>query len=296
MRLSKTLLQLTALLIPLTASAHWWESSFDLNLGYREDELSCLIDSYDPPGNLIFTDDLQITDIKVLEIGARGKCIACDTWLLKGHLFSGTIPHGSYLEVDKLPNGLKDTTKLRVHSGQTVDFSLGGGFLFPIFIGVRVGPTGGWSYNTQSVKMHGGGRVLNNLEYKNRWQGAWIGADALLTFCGFCVNAGYEYHNPHWSGYWLLKKGNQPCGSYSDVRKATKGYGNLVYFDASTTGLGFIRLDCQVKYQYWRMREGREHPKSASFTDVCLGKNTVDKIPRASWKSFEVTAGLGLEF
>lgn len=287
---------LFALLLPVAVSAQWWESSFDLDLGYREDSLTCLIEAYDPPGTLILSDDLHLSKLRILEIGTKGKCIACETWLLKAHLFSGFVPHGNYTDTVKIPNESDDVTKLRVCSGQTLDFSLGGGFLFPIFPGVRVGPTGGWSYNHQHLKMHSTRRKLNGLRYENRWQGAWIGVDSYLSFCGFGVNAGYEYHNPHWSGYWLLKGKNVSGGPYSDVRKSTKGYGNVVYFDASTTGFFCIKLNCQVKYQYWKMRDGREHPKSASFKSVGLGKNEVDKIPRATWQSFEVIVGLGLDF
>lgn len=296
MKCVKNFFFFAVMFFPMAVSAQWWESSFDLDVGYRKDTLSCLIEAYDSPGNLLLTDDLNINKIYVLEIGAKGKCIAWDKFLLKSFLYSGTTPRGNYNETVTDAFGARDNTKLKVDSGQTVDFSLGGGFLFPICLGVRIGPTGGWSYNHQHLKMHGGGKTLNGLKYKNRWQGAWIGVDSYLSFCGYHLNAGYEYHIPHWSAYWLLKKKNVYGGAFSDVRKSTKGYGNVVYLDFYSTNFFCIRIDCQVKYQYWKMRDGCEHPKSASFASVGLDKNEQDKIPKASWQSFELLVGLGLDF
>lgn len=282
-------------LLPAALSAQWWESSFDFDLGYREDSLTCLINAYDPPENFLFSDDLTIDDLRVYEIGAKGKCIACESLLFKGFLYMGRIERGNYKEVDDGVKGLQKTTKLKVVNGQTVDFSVGAGYLFPCFYCVRIGPTAGYSYNHQHVKMECAGKPLCGLKYKNRWQGAWVGVDGYFSFCGFGVNAGYEYHIPNWSGYWLIKK-NVQGGPYSDVRKATRGWGNVVYFDAYTVSFLCIKLNCQLKYQYWKMQDGCEHPKSTKFSSLGLGNNRVDKIPHATWQSFEVLFGLGLDF
>ncbi len=47
--------------------------------------------------------------------------------------------------------------------------------------------------------------ILDKLQYNSMWQGAFVGADAVLTFCDFGVHAGYEYHIPRWSAEWLLR-------------------------------------------------------------------------------------------
>lgn len=284
-----------AALLPMAAAAQWWESSFDLDVGYRQDELTCTIDAYNPADNFIYTDDLKLTNLHVYEAGAKGKCIAWDTWLLKSYLYSGFVPHGNYSDTVTLVNGSSSSQKLKVNTGQTVDFALGGGFLFPIYCGVRVGPTGGWSYHHQHIKMGCDRGKYRGLEYKNRWQGAWIGADTFLSFRGFGVNAGYEYHIPHWSGYWLIKKKFVPGGPFSDVRKSKRGWGNVVYFDASTVNFCCIRLNCQLKYQYWKMHDGCAHPKSKSFAAVGLAHQK-EKVRRATWQSFEALLGIGLEF
>lgn len=284
-----------AALLPMAASAQWWESSFDVDVGYRADSLACIIDAYNPPGDFEFTDDLQIKGLQVLEGGTKGKCIAWETFLLKGSLLAGGIQSGNYTNEITLADGSETRTKLKVQGGQTLDVSLGGGFLFPIGCYVRLGPTGGWSYNHQHVKMQGCAKPFRCLKYKNRWQGAWVGGDAYISLCGFSVNAGYEYHVPHWSGYWLIK-GKQPVdGYFSDVRKATCGWGNVAYFEVATTSVYCIRLNCQLKYQYWKMRDGCVHPKSRSFKSVGL-EGQEEKMRQATWQSFEILLGVGMEF
>lgn len=272
------------------------ERSFDADFGYRRDELTCLINHYSPPGTFVVSDDLKIKNIPVWEGGIKGKCIGWNSWLVKGSAYFGVVTGGDYTETIKPVVGNTTTLKLDVRHGRTVDFSVGGGYLFPICTGIRIGPTGGWSYNAQKLKMKSDIKVLDGLEYKNRWQGGWVGADALISFCGFGLHAGYEYHIPKWNGDWLLKGPDVFGGAFSDVRHSTNGYGNVAFIEASTVRFGSIRFNCQLKYQYWKMKDGREHPKNGSFASVGGTADEVDKIPRATWQSFEAIVGLGLDF
>ncbi len=272
------------------------QSTFDVDLGYRQDSLTCLINHYNPPGTFIVSDDLKIKKMQVWEAGIKGMCIARDTYMVKGFLYSGSIRHGDYTETVTGKSGNSSTLKFKVHRGQTVDFSVGSGLLLPLCAGIRVGPTLGWSYNAQKVKMKSDIKIFNGLEYNNRWQGAWLGADALISFCGFGLHAGYEYHIPEWNAQWLLKGKDIFGSAFSDVRHSNRGYGNVVFLDASTVRFGCMKFNCQLKYQYWKMRDGREHPKNGSFASVGSGANEVDKVRNATWQSFEVILGLGLAF
>ncbi len=282
-------------LLPLSAAAQWWESSFDFDIGYRRDQLTSFVDVYNPSDNFIYTDNLKLDNLQVYEIGAKGKCISYDVFLMKSYLYTGAIPRGHYADTITFVGQSPTTRKLHVTSGQTVDFALGGGFLFPLYCGVRIGPTGGWSYNHQHVKMDCQKGSYGGLEYKNRWQGAWIGVDAYLAFRRFGVNAGYEYHIPHWSGYWLMKKKYIYGGPFSDVRKSKRGWGNVVFFDVYTIDLCCVKFNCQLKYQYWKMHDGCVHPKSKSFKKVGH-PHQKEFLNTATWQSFEVLLGLGLDF
>lgn len=281
---------------PPCISSACYEGDFNLDFGYRRDNLQCILDHFDPPGFFLVSDDLKINKIQVQEIGVKGKVIANQCLMLKGYAFTGEIIKANYIETATGNTGLSSTTRMKSNGGQTLDCSIGAGILIPFFQGVRIGPTGGWSYNNQYVKIHkGDAAVLRGLQYNNRWQGAWAGADALLDFCGFGVHAGYEYHFPRWHAAWTLKGDDSP-GTYSDVRRSNKGYGNVAFFEAFTNWYECIRFNCQVKFQYWKMRDGSARPAFSNIADVGFGPNEVIKVSRSTWQSFEITAGLGYSF
>lgn len=274
----------------------WLEATFDADVGIRRDSLSCTINHFDPPGFFLSKDDLKINGIQVIEAGIKAKFIAWKAFMVRGSFYAGGISGGRYKETVLGNTGQSVTFKAKAHSGDTMDASIGGGILFPLTCGVRIGPTAGWSYNMQRVKMKSSNPIFNNLQYKNRWQGGWLGADALVTFCQFGLHAGYEYHNPNWHAAWLMNIPDAFQGAYSDVRHSKNGFGNVLFLEAYTVRLGCLRLNCQVKYQHWKMRSGRAHPKFASFAELGYGADEVDKIPRATWQSLEGIIGLGLDF
>lgn len=281
---------------PVMSTKSIYEGSFDLNFGYRRDKLNCVLDHFDPPGVFLVDDNLKINKIQIMEIGIKGKCIAKERFMIKGFANIGSVVKGNYVETATTNTGLTSTINLKVFGGDTVDYSIGAGYLYPLFNCLRIGPTGGWSYNTQYLKMKGGSiDALRGLQYSNRWQGAWVGADALLDFCAFGVHAGYEYHFPHWHAEWLLKGSDSP-GTYSDVRHSNNGYGNVAFLEAFLNGPGCFEFNCQFKYQYWKMRDGRAHPKFSNIADVGFGPDEVIKVSRSTWESLEVTAGLGFGF
>jgi hypothetical protein len=274
----------------------WLEATFDTDVGIRRDSLSCTINHFDPPGFFLSTDTLNIDGIQVIEAGIKAKAIAFKAFMVRGSFYAGGISGGRYKETVLGNTGQSVTFKAKARGGDTMDASIGGGILFPVACGVRVGPTAGWSYNSQRVKMKSSNPIFNKLQYKNRWQGGWLGADALVTFCKFGLHAGYEYHNPNWQAAWLMNIPDTVGGAFSDVRNSKNGFGNVVFLEAYTVRLGCLRLNCQVKYQHWKMRSGSSHPKFASFADLGYGADEVDKIPRATWQSLEAIIGLGLDF
>lgn len=280
------------ILLPWALSAQWWESSLSLEAGYRQDSLTCLIEGYDLPDTLLFKNNLNVENISVVEIGAKGRCIAWDSFLFKSSLYSGITPTGNYSDVRTFDfSDEKRSSKFKVQSGITVDFSVGTGFLFPFYCRkFRIGPTGGWSYNAQQLTIYNGCRKFDGLKYRNRWQGPWVGIDSYIALLGFHLDAGYEYHFPHWSAYRLLKRHHSYNNAYSDSRKSTRGYGNVAYFDFYTTQFLCIKLNCQLKYQYWKMTDGCERPKRGH-----LPYDEVHQIPHATWQSFEVLFGIGID-
>lgn len=272
------------------------KGSIDFDYGYRRDALSCINNIYNPADTYAATDRLDIKKLRIVEGGVKGQSLFRNAWFVKGFFYAGYVEKGDYEESVSAVDGTSSKIPLNVTGGNTVDFSVGGGYLFSLCDRLKIVPVAGWSYNRQHLRMKGKPAQLNGLTYTNRWQGAWVGGDLIADLSCFGIHAGYEYHFPRWHAEWLLKGKDVFGGAFSDVRHANKGYGNVAFLEAYTLNWGCVRFNCQVKWQYWKVKEGRLYPKHGSFASVGGGADEKDKISKATWRSFEGIIGAGLNF
>lgn len=280
------------------------DAEFDIYGGYRWDKISTTIQAFAPPGNFILQDTLDADNIHLWTIGIAGRELFYECLLVKGSAEWGKVCNGDYNETSFIPRGAESTTTAQVYSGNSQDFSLGGGIFLPVFCNeFSLGILGGWAHNTQRIKMRhaiSDGEpepVLNDLTYKMKWEGPWVGGEALYSHCGFDFDVGVEWHFPRWRANWKLAGPDIFDGPYSDTRWANNNnHGFVTFFNTSYPLLSCIDVGLYFKYQYWKAKHGKEKPQAGSFALVGLPANEVDKIPDASWQSYSVNLALGYEF
>ncbi len=278
-----------------------WDASFDVTTGYRQDRITTDVNIYDPPGTFIFSDGLLAKHIQIWEVGLNGRVTFCSDFFIKGFANFGKVHGGRYIETVEGTSENEFISKAHISGGETRDFSIGVGYLYPFYECFKAGVAGGWSYDHQRIKMKDAETdevddpVLDGLNYNNRWQGLWVGVEALYFWNCFEFNAGYEYHWPHWHAEWLLAGPAVQTTAFSDVRHAKEGSGNVVFIDVSYPFFCYGEVGLGFKYQYWKAKSGRLFPETVSFAELGF-PNEVDRIPSATWQSFEVQASLGLRF
>lgn len=292
-----------------------WNADLALTLGYRNDEIKTTIHAYDPPGTLILQDRLKVKNIDIYEIGLKANLAFCDPWrnewFIKGFADFGRPNKGHYREDVAFPIIVSTITKGHVNKGYSQDDSIGIGYFYSFgdcclndsFLnGFKVGPVVGYSYDFLKVrmgKMRTNGVVdpiLNHLSYDMRWQGPWLGCELEYAIDCFRMNLGYEFHWSNWRANWTLKGPDDPHNAFSDKRKSSHAYGNLVFLDGAYTFCNCWELGLGLKYQQWKAGKGRERPRAGSFADVGLSDTEVDKVPKATWRSFQVQLAIGYHF
>lgn len=288
---------LCSLISPLKACE--WE--FDALIGYRYDKVTTQIKVYDPEDVFILKDDLHAKNIRIYEAGLKGRVTYCH-WVLKGFGTIGKVTHGDYHERVESQLGDVFKTKASIYKGTTRDASIGLGYLFSCWNWIYLTPFGGWSYDYQRIKIKNPktngefDSVLDNLSYRTQWEGPWLGLESGTCFCGFDFRVGYEYHCPRWHAKWLLDGPDVAGEVFSDKRHAHDAYGNVFYLEGNYVFWDCLTIGAEVKYQYWKAKNGRETPIAGSFSDVGLNDTEVDKVPTAIWRSWEFQLTLGYNF
>lgn len=297
--LSSTLLLLFS---SVAANDKCYEAFADISLITRVDEDSCTIKSYDPPGTLISTDSLKCDSVWITEIGFYGRLIYQDAWLVKAFGNFGSVNSGDYKETVTTPLGGKSVIKADINNGSTRDMSIAVGYLHTFNKNFTIGPLVGWSYDYQRLKLKHAKTdgvkdpTLNGLNYTNRWRSPWIGFETIFPIFCISTNIGYEYHFANWHADWTLKGPDSVGGAFSDRRHAKNGYGQLVYIDTCYEIFDSWHVGIELRYQYWKATDGREVPRAGSFAAIGLNDTEVDKIPKATWQSFQLFFNLGCFF
>jgi hypothetical protein len=279
------------------------DAELDVYGGYRWDKISTTIHAYSPPGRLILEDILTAKNVRLWTVGVAGKQLFYQCLLVKGSAEWGRVCGGDYINYGVVPDVPTSKTTADIHSGNTQDFSLGGGIMLPVFCNeLNLGVLGGWSFNSQRIKMRNAqtngisSPILNNLTYKTTWEGPWVGVEGALSYCSYYLNLGYEYHFARWRASWQLDGPDIFGGAYSDKRWSNGNHGQVFFMNTSYPLLHCLEVGLAFKYQYWKAGNGREKPKGGSFAAVGLPGNEIDKIPNASWQSYGLNLVLEYSF
>jgi hypothetical protein len=184
----------------------------------------------------------------------------------------------------------------------TRDYSIGLGYSLSCWDYFSISPAVGYSYDYQKFKLHHAtfngapDPVLEGLKYENRWQGPWVGCEAQFAMQCMDFSLGYEYHWSHWHANWELKGADVAAGAFSDKRKSHQANGNVVYLDSAYSFCDCWDVGVGLKYQFWRATHGRELPRGGSFAEIGLSPTEKDKVPKATWYSYQVQLSVGHNF
>lgn len=278
------------------------DASIDFLAGYRYDKIAASVHVFDPPDNLILADDLNLKSLNIYEIGVGARILVCREWFVRLNGTFGRIKNGNYTENVNTLGDVRAISKSKVRHGNTNDFSVGAGYLFPCGCGIGVGPVAGWSYDYQRVKMGSAKTdgicdpILTGLSYKNRWQGPWIGVEAQYNCCDAWLSLGYEYHWSHWHASWTLSGSDIANVAFSDRHKSNDAFGNVIFLSGSYCLCDCWELGLTFKAQYWRVSSGRLVPRNSNFENIEISSTEVDKVHSASWHSYEALLMIGYHF
>jgi len=277
----------------------------EMAAGYRVDDLKMTAKGFDPSLQSILRDTAKIENMRIFEFGAKGRVAFLKNWNIRGYALFGRAreKQGRYVENTRVPFSLDPVTHTvaRIEKGTTQDYSIGLGYLFP-FMRFEIGPTAGWAWNTQHIKVDKAETnetfdcILSELTWKNHWRGPWIGAEVQFSCweADLCLN--YEFHMPSWHAEWFLAGPDFPPFAFSDLRHSHRGFGNVVSLDADVYFYDWILVGLNFKYLYWHIREGREKPRSGDFAAEGLPGTKKEKTTTSSWDSYSIQIDLGFFF
>jgi hypothetical protein len=310
-----------------------WDASFDISTGYRKGKLMSTVISFNPasppanttPTTPISRDHLTAKKLRIAELALEGEASLCNSWFVKGCATFGRVRDGRYSESTRATASTTEVAnKADINRGETRDAVFNLGYLFHPFdyfcasdiFDLGIGPVAGWSWTYQRIKISNTKKFtttnnpttntpmvtvvdnpdLNGLSYVNRWDGPGLGIRALFSTCWLDIDAGYEYYWPRWRAEWNLAIPDVQKGPFSDRRKAHSGFASVAYIDVNYYFLSCWYVGTEVVFQYWKAKHGRETPQAGSFVAVGLPSSQFDRVPEASWKSFDLLIKFGYVF
>lgn len=275
------------------------DAAIDFTAGYRYDKYATSVHVFDPPETLVLTDNLKFNNLNVYEIGVDSRILVCREWLVRLYATFGKIHDGTYTEVVTAPGIGQATVRSNARKGNTSDFSVGGGYLFPCSCGFGVGPIAGWSYDYQKVKIGTAKTdgvcdpVLSDLSYKMRWQGPWLGIQGQFMCYDAEVSLGYEYHWSHWHASWSLAGPDVPEVAFSDRRKCNSAFGNVIFLNGAYFFCDCWEVRLGLKAQYWKAPNGDVSPRDVT---AIISLTEQDKVHSATWHAYEALLMVGYHF
>lgn len=299
----KAYLALASLFISTQAFGIQWEGDLYLTGGYRSDCFGTSIKVLDEEEETLLKGKAEGSSIDVYQIGVKGKATFCNQYFVRGHAIYGDITDdGKYTDTDTLPDGESAEVFAKIKDGYTTDYSLGVGYLFPLIRCLSIGPSVGYSYIKESVTVHDAEfeeeplPILDDLVYKMRWQGPWLGADVLYSIKCFDVHLGYEYHWCDWRAEWLLDGPDVEGEAFSDKRKGSDAYGSVFFADFNYRFCQCWNLGLGFKYQYWKVDSGRVVPKNGTYAQVGQDEVSKAKVTKADLVTYGFQISIGRHF
>jgi len=296
------LLALSVWLIGLREAAAV-ETKFDLNAGYRTDDLNWNF-AYDLSGTATpnIRSELTWRTLRIAQLSGGLQLTGSNRLHFRATADYGWIRSGDNQDSDY--NGDNRTLEFsRTNndtSGDNVwDMSLALGYRFQIVqdrTPTYMIPLVGYSRHAQNLRITDGNWTIPptgpslaglNSTYQSRWKGRWIGVE-FLTDTPNDVNAYFRLEH-HWAdfsaeGDWNLRPDLQHPRSFD---QDADGTGNIVSF-GFLTAPGARRWSTRVglDYQRWTTDPGINRMYSADGT---IG---VTRLNRVEWKSWALTLGL----
>jgi hypothetical protein len=292
------------------------ESELSFSGGWRQDHFrSSATTSVDASNDI-----LRGSCLSIWQVGVQGwlsPCLSeCDPWLnnffARGSAYWGWIDHGIYLHrYTPAPATTVTIDSGDISHGHTWDYTIGGGYLFDCGAGFKIGPSGGYSSNKLTFKAENVLGVVDTIDastavdvlayfdegalISSKWQGPWVGADALWECNNWSLYASYEYHWTHWKGGYRSPSTDLTDGiHFSDSRKGRKGWGQSAYlgvhynFCSLLTGVG-------IKYQYFHTKGSLTPVAAGGFPAVGGAADQVDSIT-TTWSSVSLLLDIGYAF
>lgn len=293
------------------------ESSFAFTGGWRQDHLrSSATTNIDES-----TDIVRGSHLNIWQIGVKGwvsPCLSsCDPWLnnffVRGCAHWGWVSDGIYSHrFEPAPDTTETVVRGDISHGHTWDYSIGGGYLFGCDNGIKIGPTGGYSWNKLTYKAENVMGVINTFDtstaldtlsyfdegalFSSKWMGPWVGVDAAWECNNFLVIASYEYHWARWKGGFHSPSTDLDDNiHFSDSRSGRNGWGHVAYLGATYTLSDCWKLGANVKYNYFHVRGSLSPTAVGGFPAV---GGTADESDRATttWSSVALSVDIGYLF
>lgn len=300
-----TVATVAAVQMPSQVDADIASGYFDVVNSYRHDKISTHINTYDCNKAPIGHTSIDLKDISIYQLGAKGQLVACNLFA-RGEAYWGWSDNGSYRENSSLWDRSSYKSKARLHKGETRDFTVGGGYYLPTCGIVNIGPSGGWSYQSQEFTVHRAryngypDDLLNGLTFKNCWEGPWAGVDAQVDFCGVDLRGGYAYHWATWKGEWHQKakgcdwQGNENPG-FSEKCKSSDARGQVAYLDLMWGLCPCVELGLGFKWQRWEAKNAKQKHGKMDCVEQEYDWKKSDKV-KANWESYAVSINVGVSF
>lgn len=333
MKISSILLKLGSMLTTLCVAAATAlnasepEAEFYLSGGWRGDNLRSFITT-----NIDSSSDLMKgSDLNIWQVGMEGRFSPtfdqCDPFwnqlFARGSVYWGWISEGIYRHKIVTADPFTGISNDRgdISRGQTFDYTVGGGYLYPFSDCVSFGPTGGYSMNhlcfktenvmgvitapipvnainqTENTSIDNFSYFDENAKITSKWQGPWAGCDAVIRWSKITLKMCYEYHWAHWNGSFRSRFANLTDDyHYSDKRKGRNGHGQVGFLGISYSACSGMTMGLGVKYEYYSLKKGREYPDAeGGFPAVGGPENQIDYV-NTLWHSLSILLNLGYVF
>lgn len=274
---------------------------YALSAGYRQDNLSWSI----ADGATNVASEVSWKDTRIAQIRAAARLNLREGWLLRGYVSAGAVKSGGNQDSDYAgSNYTGEYSRSNNRTGGAVrDISLALGkkiHVLDLANGdvLHVAPLAGMSAHQQSFTMVDGYQTLPangafpglNNSYDTKWQGAWLGMDALLGVGGnITLTATGEYH---WADYaaeanWNLRNDLAHPVSFKHV---ATGHGLVGTLEGSYRFSRNFLMNTSLGYQRWRTSGGYDRTFFASGTTADFPLNPV------RWSSWALFLGAAYQF
>lgn len=193
-----------------------------------------------------------------------------------------------------------------IRKGSTRDINIGAVWFWMNNSFCQFGPSGGYAKSQQTIGLRRNNTNKNKAgddktsvaseqqmqNYKNKWQGPYVGGDAFVTIGDFTLKGGYEYHWAHWkatSTYFgaLGDSGVQGKGESKHAR------GRVYFLDVGWNLWQCYTLGGGVKWQQWSAPVGKISKLQKLASILKPAKKNAKAI---KWNSLVVSVDIGYVF